>query len=592
MPRPLTSDVTLARLKKEAKRWLKEWHADTGDARARLAEALPNAAADPVLRDMQHAVARELGFPGWTALKRALEAAPPAPGSPESVANRFLDNACPDHHVRGLPDHARAQHTAMRLLRRFPEIARHDFYTTVVCGDLAGVTRALERNPSLATTRSPLSPYRAMGGGSGDLYQDLGPKGWDPLLYLCFTRLPLDAVHENAIAIARLLLDHGADPNAYFKAGGSRYTPLVGVIGEGEENRPAHSRRDELVRLLLDRGAEPYDNQVLYDMGFNADYLWYLPLIYERSLLLGRKADWADPEWRMLSMGPYGTGARWQLEHAIRNNDLKLVEWCLQHGANPNSLPAADQRFPQHMLYDVAVRMGLDDMAELLVRHGATRVPIQREPIATFVAACLRNDRAEVQRQVSKHPEYQRLPDALFEAVRRDRAAVVEMLLDLGMSPNVEDADKVRPLHVAAYENAVAAARVLLARGAEVDAVERNYDNTPLGAAVYYENREMIDLLSEHSRDVWALTYLGRIDRLRALFAEDAQRARIRSGDAIPLMWLPPHDERLALAIAKLFVEHGADVTARYADGLTAADRADALGMPEVAAYLRAGTRQ
>ncbi len=35
--------------------------------------------------------------------------------------NEFLDSACPDHHVRGGPDHVRAQHTAMRLLARFPD---------------------------------------------------------------------------------------------------------------------------------------------------------------------------------------------------------------------------------------------------------------------------------------------------------------------------------------------------------------------------------------------------------------------------------------------------------------------------------------
>jgi ankyrin repeat protein len=53
-------------------------------------------------------------------------------------------------------------------------------------------------------------------------------------------------------------------------------------------------------------------------------------------------------------------------------------------------------------------------------------------------------------------------------------------------------------------------------------------------------------------------------------------------------MWLPPDDERVALEIVKLFVEHGADPGARNADGATAADRAAAQGMTEVAAFLRA----
>ena len=60
---------------------------------------------------------------------------------------------------------------------------------------------------------------------------------WEPLLYLCFARLDSSARHDDAIAIARRLLDHGADPNAYFMAGNSRYSPLTGLFGGGEESR-------------------------------------------------------------------------------------------------------------------------------------------------------------------------------------------------------------------------------------------------------------------------------------------------------------------------------------------------------------------
>jgi hypothetical protein len=64
---------TLESLKKEAKRWLAALHAGDPDARARLARAFPDAPATPTLRDVQHALAREHGFPGWTLLKDAVE---------------------------------------------------------------------------------------------------------------------------------------------------------------------------------------------------------------------------------------------------------------------------------------------------------------------------------------------------------------------------------------------------------------------------------------------------------------------------------------------------------------------------------------
>ena len=64
----------LESLKKEAKRWLDALQAGDGDARARLERACPDAPARPALRDVQHALAREHGFDGWTSLKDAIEA--------------------------------------------------------------------------------------------------------------------------------------------------------------------------------------------------------------------------------------------------------------------------------------------------------------------------------------------------------------------------------------------------------------------------------------------------------------------------------------------------------------------------------------
>lgn len=62
---------SLESLRREAKRW----HAaleTSDDARQRLADILPNATAAPTLRDVQHALALELGESGWTSLKQSL----------------------------------------------------------------------------------------------------------------------------------------------------------------------------------------------------------------------------------------------------------------------------------------------------------------------------------------------------------------------------------------------------------------------------------------------------------------------------------------------------------------------------------------
>ena len=186
-----------------------------------------------------------------------------------------------------------------------------------MCGDVDAVTHTLALEPAGATRPDgEAGPGRTGAGGEGDLVKkDWGSKGWEPLSYLCFTRLPLPSVAANAAAIARPLLDHGADPNVSFRAGGSSYTPLVGAIGEGEEGRPPHPARDALVRLLLERGANPYDSQVVYNLLFNGSALWFLETIHEHTMRIGKAADWADPEWRMLDAGPATGRARMVSRH-------------------------------------------------------------------------------------------------------------------------------------------------------------------------------------------------------------------------------------------------------------------------------------
>lgn len=73
MPRRLTPASSLRTLSREAKRWLKALHAGNVDARARLELAYPAAPPDPVLRDVQHALARECGLESWKALRAALD---------------------------------------------------------------------------------------------------------------------------------------------------------------------------------------------------------------------------------------------------------------------------------------------------------------------------------------------------------------------------------------------------------------------------------------------------------------------------------------------------------------------------------------
>ena len=574
-------------LRKEAKRWLKALRADVADARERFAKVRSHLPAVPTLRDVQHALALEHGFPGWTALVNAVAERTGETREIDWVA-RFFDVACPDHHVRGGPDHVRARHTAMRILQQFPHVATDSFYTAIVTGNLAEVERVLAKHPEAARQKSGVaSAARTDVGGEEDWFHDIGPKGWEPLLYLAFTRLPLPAANDNAMAIARLLLDHGADPTVYFMAGGSQYTPLVGVIGEGEEDRPPHPHRDALARLFLERGANPYDIQVVYNIGFHGNVLWFLKLIHEFSVKAGRGTDWDDPNWSMLGMGGYGSGAHWHLNIAVRENDVELAEWILTHGGSPNADGPTDKRFVNRPSFlETAQRHGLTKMAELLLRHGATPTTVKPEGIDAFVAAAMRRDREAAEALLAQHPEYRSAHQAMFVAAKRDRADVVRFLLDLGVSPDVQNEGKERPLHIAAYNNALAVARLLLDSGAAIDPAESEYGNTPIAAATYMQHREMIDLLAERSSDIWHIVINGKVERLRELLARNPERAKAAGDGHTLLMWLPD-DDASAMEITRLLLSLGADPSPRNNEGQTAADRAERRGMLEIAALLR-----
>lgn len=552
----------LEHLRKEAKRRLKAFQKGEKGAVDWYRQTLPGGPAAPSLRDMQLAVARTFDFPGWTNLKRALETPLPDPASPQGIVDRFLDNACPDHHVRGKQDHRRAEATAMRLLEQNPWLRQHDFNTAIVCGEIDYVRDAIARDKRTAVVASsPPSAKRGMAGGENDLYEYLGPKGWTPLLYLSFTRLPTAAANDNAVAIAQLLLDAGADPNAYYHAGDSHYTPMTGVAGEGEEDRPPHPRRVEITKLLLDAGANPYDIQVVYDLGFKSDYMWWLPIIHEASVSRGRIADWQDPEWRMLDMGGYGCGARWFLEHAIASDNQALAAWCLEHGAGANAPPGSSRFNSKRSLYEAAIMAGRREIAGLLLQYGATATSVN----------------------VSAPSPY----EALCRAASENDVAEIHRLVDSGISPNIADDKNTRPLNHAAWSNALEAVKALLERGAEIDSVEQNYGGTALGNASHFLFRDIMDFLAPLSKDVWNLTYNGYIDRLREVIEEKPERARVDWDEWSPLLWLPPHDEDLALETVKLFMKHGADPHRRASNGATPLSRAEALGMTRVAKFLQ-----
>lgn len=131
MNRTLTVHSTLETLKKEARRWLKAIRAGDAEAMVRMRTAGIDTAA-PGLRDVQFALAREHGLPGWSALRQALDDIALSKRSLRERADIVLRSVW----VGGDPA------AAKRILARWPEVGPHDLCTAVATCDehhLAGV---------------------------------------------------------------------------------------------------------------------------------------------------------------------------------------------------------------------------------------------------------------------------------------------------------------------------------------------------------------------------------------------------------------------------------------------------------------------
>ena len=139
MIRQIRPATTLDNLKKEAKRWLKALRAGDEQARARLTRAHPQAPAEPGLRDVQFALAREHGLPGWTALLTEL-------GNRTGAVGDGVDVIQPEELGSGQP--------------YGPWFSRGcDVWDAILAartGDAAALRRLLERDPNLARYGEPL----------------------------------------------------------------------------------------------------------------------------------------------------------------------------------------------------------------------------------------------------------------------------------------------------------------------------------------------------------------------------------------------------------------------------------------------------
>ena len=392
----------------------------------------------------------------------------------DDPTSAFIKAACSPRHGH----RSGTLEEAEQILARYPHVAVSGIYTAAILGDEPTVRAFLAHDPSSATAKG-------------------GPLGWDALTHLCFSRyLRLDQARSEAfVRTAGALLDAGASANTGWieMIDHPNPRPVLEAVIYGAAGVAQHAG---LTRLLLERGADPNDEETAYHV-IETDDNTVLKILLEsgkfneRSLAtaLLRKCDWHDLEGLRLVL-EHGANPNWMtgwgftaLHQAVRrDNRLPMIELLLDHGANPTLL---SREGASAIL--IAARRGRGDALDAFESRG---YPINLTGVDALIAACARN------RQIAADPQRRSELIAQGGTLLAQFAGVgnlagVRNLLDLGVSVTAlyegdgyyGVAKDSTALHVAAWRARHNVVKELIVRGASIHSRD-GQGRTPLELAV------------------------------------------------------------------------------------------------------------
>jgi ankyrin repeat protein len=499
------------------------------------------ASARFALADAQFVIAREHGFRSWPKFAKHVESLAQASfaaavGNPVAA---FIEAACVPRdslHSSGTLERAEA------ILAAHPEVRNSDIHTAAILGDAAAVRRFLALNARNATAKG-------------------GPYDWDALTHLCFARyLRLDRARSDGfVAAAKALLDAGASANTGWMEVDHEPHPEWESAIYGAAGIAQHP---QLTRLLLERGADPNDEETPYHVVETYDNTVITILVESGKLnetsmttLLLRKTDWHDYEgikWLLEHGADPNRARRWgrtAFHHAVlRDNSSDILEVLLEHGADPTLVaerPDTRQTSgPAMSGVAMAARRGRGDVLELIERRG---IPIELRGVERLIAACARPDSATVRAVAEHEPELVRELVAeggqlLVAFAGVGNTAGLGLLLGLGVDVNAvtEDGDlyfdvakNSTALHSAAWRAWSSTVRLLVARGASVNILDGK-GRTALALAVracvdsYWKGRrtsESVEALLKAGATVRGVAYpsgYAEVDELLKMYGAGA----------------------------------------------------------------------
>ena len=347
--------------------------------------------------------------------------------------------------------------------------------------------------------------------------------------------------------IARVLLDHGANPNAENDDGET----ALHIVSRRKDDSKEHGF--SIARLLLERGVNVHAQDNDQDTALHSAAFYESPKITQLLLDHGANPN-AENEHGATPLHDVSQG-----QYSSEKHGVGIARLLLEGGADLN----ARQKTKDTPLHWAAYK-GRLEIAQLLLDHGANpnaenehgATPLHLVPQGEYGSQerGVSIARLLLERDADPNAGQKNRYTPLHWAAYKGRLEIAQLLLDHGANPNTETVWGETPLQkmsqgeYSSQEQGVGIARLLLEHGVDVHARCKFYA-TALHYAAVGGNSDIVQLLLEHGANPNAENDQGRTP-LHSL-----SRGKYKSQDRV--------------GIARLLLERGVDVNAEEKNGWT-----------------------